>query len=807
MPSALAPQTNGKGLFVAAIWLCLGATPLLAQPGSPSAEASTTPSPPSTAIASERAAQVDTPENSTVIFVTATRRAENIQAVPLSVTAVTGQALEQNGIHDLRRLDVLVPGLKIGASGPDGRPAIRGTRTQQVVGNADPSVAFYSDGIYRSRPSQALATLLDVQRIEVLRGPQGTLFGRNSFSGAVNVISRPPTLDEVEARGVAEVTNFGGLRVEGVANLPIDTTAAVRVSGYVSRRDGWVRDLTDADHDLHDDDNQVLRGQLLWAPSSGFSNLLRVEYWHGGGAGAGHFGYFAPGVPVNVATGFTNGVSGIVNPVISAGTAGNPLVAGNPNYDGGFFGLTPGTLGDPDHRHISRNFPPARRINQLTVSDEATLDLGSFADLKGIVSFTDYDEYRQGDPDYSSQQLVYETNRNKTRTFSQELQLIGKPGTRLSWIAGLFFLQDRPTAEFSFGTDTGGVPVELYSADPNGYFSGPNGSYTDSYAAYADGTYAITEWLRVLGGLRYTEDKRRGFFNVNAGTTLPATSDVSARASFDRVTYRAGLQADVAPQVMIYGTYSTGFQAGGLNADSNPITSFSPTYSEAFEAGAKATLLDGKLRGSLALYSNRYRDIVSQVLQTLPNGAIVVISANAGEINAYGAEGELDFNPTPASTIGIRFAYNHSRFGEFIAPNAFYEGGNILAGNCTAYCPFQLADMQVPLNPTFSATLLASVDLDAGKAGVFTPSATAFYSSSYRTSDQPYFFADQDAYGTADVHLRWRSNPGSRYYLEAFVNNLTDQRILLRSTPNSGRVIFQDFADPRIYGLRIAVDY
>ena len=799
------PRPTARGLFAATAWLCLGATPLMAQTGPTSTGQPALPAAPSSA--SDREAVAGTGETSPDIFVTATRRTENVQQVPLSVTAVTGPALERNGVRDLRRLDVLVPGLKVGASGPDARPAIRGTRTQQVVGNADPSVAFYSDGIYRSRPSQALATLVDVERVEVLRGPQGTLFGRNSFSGAINVVSRAPELDALEARGLAEVTNHDGVRVEGSANIPLGDEAALRVSGYVAHRDGWVRDLTNSSHDLHDDENQLVRGQILWAPSSRFSNLLRVEYWHGAGEGAGHFGYFAPGVPVNPATGFTNGVSGVINPVISTGTANNPLVAGNPNYDGGFFGLAPGTLGDPDYRHVSRNFPPRRQIDQLTLSDEATLELGDFADLKGIFSYTSYDEYRQGDPDYSSQQLFYETNLNRARTYSEELQLIGKPGGALSWIVGLYFLQDRPTAEFSFGTDTGSVPVELYAADPlNGYFSGPNGSYTDSYAAYADATYEVIAGLRLLGGLRYTKDDKRGFANTNAGTTLPATSDVSARASFDRVTWRAGVQADVTQQVMLYGTYSTGFQAGGLNADASPITAFSPTYSEALEAGAKASLLGGRLRTSLALYYNEYSDILTQILETLPNGAIIVRSANAGQIESYGAEGELDFNPTPASYVGLRIAYNHSRFGEFIAPNAFYEGGNVLAGNCAAYCPFQLDGTQVPLNPTFAATLLGSVDLDAGEAGIFTPSVTAFYSSSYRTSDQPYFFADQDAYGTADAHLRWRSDPDSRFYLEAFVNNLTDHRILLRSTPNSGRVIFQDFADPRIFGLRISLE-
>ncbi len=785
----------------------VAAMPASAQTTAPVASQAAAPATTSTAsVAAQDQADAQTAGPADII-VTATRRAESIQTVPLSVTAVTGQSLQQNNVHDLTRVDVLVPGFKFGASGNDARPAIRGTRTQQVVGNADPLVAFYNDGIYRSRPSQALSTFLDVERVEILRGPQGTLFGRNSFGGAINVISRAPKLGQLDFGGMVEVTNYQGLRVEGFVNLPVGDKVAIRISGYDSRRDGWVHNTTNTSNDLHDDRNQVVRAQIKFEPSSNFTNTFRAEYWHGGGAGGGDYGYFTPGVPVNPATGFTNGVTGVINPVISAGTVNNPLVAGNPAYDGGYGGLIPGTLGDADYKHIQRNFPQIRRINQLTLSDEATLGLGDFADLKGILSYTHYKEYRQADPDYTAQRLNYENGPVKVVTYTEEVQLASKPGQRLSWVAGVYLLQDKPRGGFNFGTDTGGVPVQLYSADPTGYFSGPDGSYTDSYAAYADGTYKLADWLRVLGGVRYTKDKKRGYVNPNAGTTTAPDTSITARASFSRVTYRGGFQVDVAPRAMVYGTYSTGYLSGGLN-DSTPITRYEPTYSSAFEVGAKTTLLDGKLRANVALYRNRYRNIITQILRTLPNNAVVTTAANAGKIKAYGAEGELDYYPTREAYIGLRLAYNHSRFGPFIAPNSFHDGGNTNACNSNgAFCAFQVEGLQVPLNPTFSGTLLGSYDIDTGKVGVFTPSVTAFYSTKYRTSDQPFFFANQKRYGTVDAYLRWRPDADSRLSVEGFVNNLTDKRILLRTTPNGGEVIFQDFSNPRIYGVRASFNY
>jgi iron complex outermembrane recepter protein len=738
------------------------------------------------------------------VIVTAQKRAENLETVPLSISAITSETLQNDDVHDFSRLDKLVPGVKFGESGNDARPAIRGTRTQNVIGNADPLVAFYADGIYRSRPGQSLDPFVDLARVEVLRGPQGTLFGRNSFGGTVNVITSQPKLDNLDFGGAVEVTNYEGRRQEGFINLPLNDVLAVRLSGYDSQREGWVKNSSA--NNLHDDDNQVIRGQVLFQPSDTFSNLLRVEYWHGGGAGPGDFGYYTPGIPIDPATGLTNGVHGVIDPRIVP-LASDPTGSAS----GGYAGLAAGTTGDPDYQHISRNFKSERSIHQTSVSDEANLGIADFANLRGIFSYTNYKEYRQTDPDYSDQLLNWEGDRETAKTWSEELQLTSKSGGSLAWVLGAYFLQDRPTSLYLYGTDlTGkvnpatGLPYGITQTlnpiiDPSVYVGGPGGSDTDSTAFYGDGTYEVVQGLRIIAGVRWTEDKKKAFYENPLGDEA-GEPPTRAEKTFNRVTYRGGLQYDLAQHSMLYGTYSTGYLSGGFNT--GPTNqSFDPTYVKAIEIGSKNVLFDGQMRADFSIYHNDYTNIVTQRL--VQQGPLIVTFAeNAGEIKSYGAEAELAYYPVRAASLLLNAAYNHSRFGDFVAANSFNEGGNLAKG---AF--FQLDGYQVPLNPTFTVTLTGSYNFDLGNTGVITPSATVFHTSSYRTSDQPYFFSNQGAYTTLDAFVRWRPSEDSKIAVEAYGDNLTDKRILLRTTPNTGQVIFQDFANPRLYGLRISYNY
>lgn len=742
------------------------------------------------------------------VIVTAQKREQNLQDVPLSVSAVNGSQLQDQDVTDLSRLDVLVPGMKFGQSGNDARPAIRGTRTQQVIGNADPVVAYYVDGIYRSRPGQALSTFVDVQRVEVLRGPQGTLFGRNSFGGAVNVISNAPDPKALHTGADLTVTNYQGLRAEAFLNLPLSDISALRIAGFSEKQNGWAENTANPQNSLHDKDDQFVRGQYLLRPTEDVSVLLRGEFWHGGGNGPGDFGYYVPGVPVDPVTGKTNGVNGIVRPYVSTDPSGF--------FQGGIGGIYQPTPADRDPRHISLNFPSERRINQRSFSAEVSAGLG-FADLKTIFSYTKYSEYRLADADFTAQPFWYNFNRVTASTGTEEFQLTSKPGGPLSWVVGGYFLQDKPTDYYVFGTDgaappqgTVNYPPQLfapafgvpnpYSVDPNLYIQGPYRLSTQASAGYADLTWSVMEGLRLLGGARYTRDKKTAQYD-NPDYVIDGAPPTLGQRTFSKTTWRGGVQYDVAPKSMLYAIASTGFQSGGFNGNPS-LAPFDQTTVKAYEVGSKNILADGRVRLNVVAYLNDYTNMLSQRLISVGN-AIQSVQANAGQVKARGAEVELDWYPVDAAYLGLRGAYNHSRFGNFITGNSFTEGSNLPGGTPG----FQLDGLQVPLNPNTTVTLLGSYDLSAGDYGVFTPAATVYYSSSYRTSDQPYFFARQGSYATVDLALRWRMADSPHISGELFCENCSDRTILLRSTPNSGSAIYQDFAPPRMYGLRVSYRY
>jgi iron complex outermembrane receptor protein len=595
------------------------------------------------------------------------------------------------------------------------------------------------------------------------------------------------------------------VRAEGFVNLPVNDANAVRIAGYTAKQNGWVDNVANEQNSLHDLDDQFVRAQYLFKPSDELSLKLRVEYWHGGGNGPGDFGYYVPGVPVNPVTGKTNGVSGVIRPFVSVDPSGF--------YQGGVPGLYAPTPADSDPQHIARNFPSERRVNQGTYSAELTAGVG-FADFKAILSATDYQEYRQDDASFSAQPLWYNFNRVTAKTYTEEVQLISKSSTPVSWVIGAYLLQDKPTDFYVFGTSgfappQGSVayPAQLfapafgvanpYAVDPNFYLQGPYRLDTKANAGYGDLTWSVIDTLRVIGGVRYTRDQKTGEYD-NPDYIIDGAAAHYAEKTYSKTTWRGGLQYDVAPRSMLYVLASTGFQSGGFNGNPS-LTPYDQTTVKAYEIGWKNVLFDGRLRANLAIYDNKYTNLLSQKLVTVGN-AIQSIATNAGEVRAHGAELEVDWTPIDGAYLGLRSSYNHSRFGNFIATNSFTEGGTPIGGGQSI---FQLEGQQVPLNPDDTVTLIGSYDLVSGSAGIFTPAATVYHSSSYRTSDQPYFFANQDAYTTFDVELRWRLSHDSRFSGELFCENCGDKMVLLRTTPNSGSVIYQDFSAPRMFGGRV----
>jgi len=235
------------------------------------------------------------------IVVTAQRREENLQAVPIAVTALTADTLARNDIRDMSRVELVTPGFSWGKSGSDARPAIRGVRTENVAVSGDPTIGFFVDNVYRGRASQANEPFVDVERVEVQRGPQGTLYGRNTFGGNVAVSAAAPT-SEFAAGVDLIVGDFDRVSASGFLNLPAGDMFQFRIAALDEEMDGYVQGIDDA-RDIFARETQYYRVGARFAPNEAFDAVLRYSYWKEQGSGGAAFGYRVGGAFVNPTTG------------------------------------------------------------------------------------------------------------------------------------------------------------------------------------------------------------------------------------------------------------------------------------------------------------------------------------------------------------------------------------------------------------------------------------------------------------------------------------------------------------------------
>ena len=745
------------------------------------------------------------------IVVTAQKRDQSLQDVSVAVTAVSGDELKAWGITDAFRLEILAPGLQLGMSGADPRPALRGARTQQVEAN-DVAISFYTDGLYRPRHGQALAGFVDVDRVEVLRGPQGTLFGRNSFGGLIHVISNKPDPSETDYGFAVSGGDYSLASFDGFFNAPLSDNTAVRFALKRETRDPFVENITIGNAGgLKDADTTYFRGQLAFAPSDTLDINLRVESWQDDANGNGHFGYFVEGIPVNLNTGMTNGVSGSLRPRIGrsdecAGTCGR--------YGAGFdFAATPGpdtvapTTGDP--YKIGDDANTERDISDLTLAGDINWSLG-FADLKATIAYMDYEEYRWADCDMSAYPTIECGNDITSETNMQEFQLTSNSDGPFEWVLGVFLLQEDLTNAFlweDLASVVDNVPVSPADINMHAGWTLQIRVDTSSAAGYGQASYAISDTTRVLAGVRYTNDQRDwqiyGQDPNNRSTysfTVLATPD--GEGDWSKATWKGGVEHDLSEDTMLYATVSTGFLAGNQQGAFNGTSSYDAQTVTAYEVGSKSLLADGSVRLNASLYVNQFEDLLAT--RFVDAGATTLaFTDNAGAIDAMGVEVEMDWAVSDQLQLGARIALQQSEYGDFALPNVFQEGGTTINGVNNL---FQLKGLQVQNSPDFTATLLGSYIVDLGGSGTLLPAVTFYYSSDYRVDDSPWFFGNQDAFTKTDLSVTWMP-VNQDWTARLWVNNIEDEATLLKATRFGGDVAVTDYSNPRMWGLTVGYRY
>ncbi len=528
------------------------------------------------------------------IIVTAQRREENLQDVPISVSAFSAEQLSARGTTDVSRLEGMVPGFTFGRSGSDARPAMRGVRTENIGVNGDTTIGFFVDGIYQSRASQATTGFVDIERVEVQRGPQGTLYGRNTTGGAIRVITAKPT-NEFEGSAEASIGSFNRWHFKGSVNLPASDSLSFRLNGFIEKGDGWADNLFDGS-EVNDTDGFGARVAVRWVPSDAFTGDLTFDYYKSDQAGL-----------------YGSDRGGIVRPATRDA-----------------FTVISGT----DTSNVGRTYGTALTLN-WKLSD--ALEVQSITGFRNV--------YQKWNLDLSDQPtsifLLYTIN--DTDSISQELKLNGVGlDDKLKYTAGLFaykeesfsFIGDQINLWFPFGR----VPLPFFGRNYD--------VDVKSYAAFAEATYSITPRFRVIAGGRYTKDDKDLVIDARVGGTPgfaigandPRNYDcatlrglgVPCTLDFSKFTPKLGLQFDTSDNSMVYLNYSKGWKSGGWSARTNnprEFVVFDPETVNSYELGVKTTVFDGRARLNYTAYRYDYEDFFSTATGTAGN--FIVFTSDA----------------------------------------------------------------------------------------------------------------------------------------------------------------------------------
>jgi len=608
----------------------------------------TAPAPPSAAASTAATTTVaaDTSGEIQEIIVTAQRRPEDVQKSSLAIQVIGGDALAKAGVQDVKDLSALVPGLQIALGANETQAFIRGVGDESSTGLGQSAVAFNIDGVYAADQASYAPLFYDVSRVEVLKGPQGTLYGRNSSAGAVNIITNKPT-DALSGDITVEYGNYDLKHVTGAINVPITDTLWVRGAFNYIDRAGYLEDRTD------DDQQQGGRVELMWKPNEAFSALIIGDYEHVGGYGGGQV--LLPTQPG------TERYSGATNPINNAAISADagplaPLLA--------LPGSGPHPLpGAPNELLTDSN----RSNTQRNLSGEFNYDL-DFATLTFLPA------YRTTDDHYFGYTPGFPFGDDETtRTQSYELRLART--TDVYKVTGGIYYFDEINDIEQFAVISPIISPLNSEITPD--------LATKSYAGFAQTAFNVTDAFRLIGGLRYThEHKTMNGRRILYGVTSPGTTDIEGATNFDFVTFRAGAEYDLTGTNMLYATVSRGEKSGGFNTftSANGISNvYDPEKLTSYEFGARNRFFDNRFQANIEGFYWDYKNSQQSHLTYDPYGNLQFETLNAASAAIFGTDIDLLARVTPADTVNLTAEYMDSYFKKFDyqIPTANYSPGTV----------------------------------------------------------------------------------------------------------------------------------
>jgi len=720
------------------------------------------------------------------VVVTARHKIERAQDVPVALSAVSGTNLERTGAYTIADLQQQTPSLTAYNSNPrNSSTAIRGIGVSSASDGLDTSVGVYVDNVYLGRPGMALADLVDVDRVEVLRGPQGTLFGRNSSAGVVNITTRAPSFD-FGFYGEVSGGNYGYNQERLAVTGPlVDGLLAFRVTAFNTRRDGTLPNLKTGSPGNSVDRNGG-RVQLLLTPTSNFKLRWSADYSQ------------------EDDTCCVSATKLVLPASLSATTARTLQALATLGYV-------------PAAGNFTRNNAPQEmRTHQGGTSLQADWDLG-FATATSITAYRQWYFNPLQDSDGTPLDVI-QVNVATThdKQFSQEFRLASGPG-RFNWQAGAYYFHQRLQDHYilnQFGYDASAFYTTYARlANPNAaaVTIAPGSQYlddvdthTNSLAFFGQANFEITPRLIATGGLRYTHDKRDGVSDTstagtpNAATSLPFHYDVAVKGN--NVSYLGTLSWKPVDGLLAYVTYSTGYKGAGLNLNAavsagTPLV-LQPEKARSWEAGLKQQWLGNRLTLNLDIYRTTLSGLQANIVPSNGNRSYL---ANVGDVLAKGVEADANWRLTHNLTLTANGAYNDAKYSS-------YTNGPCPVG-VSGIC--DLTGKRLYQAPKWTANAIADIHFET--ANGIRPYAIARYayrSSMFGTADDgPY--SRIPGYGIAEFRIGAALKQG-KYDVSAWVENAFDKKYYLNLSTTSivGASPFAfagQLGTPRTYGLTLRV--
>lgn len=689
-------------------------------------------------ITAENAA--DRIDDGNIIIVTAQKRSENLQDVPVAISALGNDALERAGVHDVSDISGAVPNAQAAAALGITSVFLRGIGTSALGVGADPSVAYHADGVYVARARAQTTGFFDVQRLEVVRGPQGDLYGRNATGGSLNVITRKPT-DYFSGDFSGSYGNYNAVQLEGALSGPlIQDVLNARVAGYYNRHDGYGINIGTG-NEIDAADEYGGRITLQFDPSPALSIEMIGEYFKTSDSiGAWH--YLAQGRP------------------------DVPLTAQI------FGGITP-----PDPRDIGSTVDPKRNQEAYALTGTAGLEISDDVSLKSITGFRDLKHSQLTDLSGATVLGATLTQSESQDQFSQELQLLAS-GDRWNLILGGYYFTE---------SIVGDVTIPLFFF-PGAIFRQEGTAKTNAFAAFGHADYEILDGLKLIGGLRYSHERKRsvGTFTAPANP-IPTGGDVT----FNAFTPKFAIEYKPNSDLLVYASVSRGFKSGGFIAGS-PGPATNPEFVWSYEIGLKASALDNQLQANLAAFYYDYTDLVV----TRVVGASVV-NENAASATNKGFEAEIIMRPSNNFQVNASFGYLDAKYSEYdTADPTFLEFGvQNLAGKRLNNAPEFTARVGAEYNMRLGAgELIASADIKFLSEIFFSP----FNAENLR----------QESYSIINARLSYQLDNGLK--ITAFGRNLANKLVVqsaIISADFLGFPVLGGLNEPRTYGLELGFKF